>query len=69
MKIGKYKHFKGTIYEVIATAKHTETEEELVLYKDLENPEKIWARPKSMFLQEVDKPEDNYKGPRFKRIE
>lgn len=47
----KYKHFKGTIYEVIAIAKHTETLEDLVIYK---HDDKIWARPYDMFNSEVD---------------
>lgn len=47
----KYKHFKGTIYEVIAIAKHTETLEDLVVYT---HNDKIWARPYDMFAGEVD---------------
>ena len=44
----KYRHHKGGEYEVIALARHTETQEELVIYKSLETGE-IWARPKSIF--------------------
>ena len=47
----KYRHFKGTIYEVIAIAKHTETLEDLVIYA---HDDKIWARPYEMFISEVD---------------
>ncbi|MCF7910647.1 DUF1653 domain-containing protein [Candidatus Pacearchaeota archaeon] len=68
IKLGKYKHFKGNIYEVIAIAENTETKEKLVVYYSLENPEKIWARPLSMFIEEVDKPEYNYKGQRFEFV-
>ncbi len=54
VKVGhKYKHFKGTIMEVIAIAKHSETLEELVIYKHLEDGE-IWARPINMFTSKVD---------------
>jgi len=63
MKLGKYKHFKGKFYEVIELAKHSETQEELVIYYD--EGKQLWARPISMFTEEVDKPEYNYKGPRF----
>ena len=67
MKLGKYKRFKGKFYEVIGLAKHSETQEELVIYYD--EDKQLWARPKSMFLEEVDKPEYNYKGPRFAFVE
>lgn len=54
IKVGQvYKHFKGFIIEVIAIAKHTETLEELVVYKEKEN-NGYWARPISMFYEEVD---------------
>ncbi|RME54922.1 DUF1653 domain-containing protein [Candidatus Woesearchaeota archaeon] len=52
MKLGKYKHFKGNVYEVIAVAKHSETLEDLVIYKSLTDS-KFWARPKKMFLEKV----------------
>lgn len=45
----KYRHFKGGEYEVIAVARHSETNEELVIYKSLSNGD-VWARPKSMFI-------------------
>lgn len=67
IKFGKYKHFKGKIYEVIAIAKHSETQKELVIYKDKQG--NYWARPKEMFFEEIDKPEYNYKGPRFKYLD
>lgn len=52
LKVGqKYRHFKGTIYEVIAIAKHTETLEDLVIYT---HDNQIWARPYDMFISEVD---------------
>ena len=46
---GKYRHFKGNEYELIAVARHSETMEELVVYKSLKDGE-VWARPKSMFI-------------------
>lgn len=55
MKIGIYRHYKGNLYEVIDIAKHSETLEELVLYKALyENLEsKLWVRPKKMFFEVI----------------
>lgn len=54
IKVGKkYKHFKGSIMEVIAIAKHSETLEELVIYKHIDTNE-IWARPIDMFNSLVD---------------
>ncbi len=52
IKKGWYKHFKGGIYKVLGSAKHTETLEEFVLYihKCKENPDGYWIRPKQMFL-------------------
>ena len=50
---GVYKHYKGQIYEVIGTARHSETLEELVVYKAAYQPEgnNIWVRPTKMFLE------------------
>jgi len=58
MELGTYKHYKGNLYEVIAVAHHSETLEEMVVYKALyETPDfgygAIWVRPKSMFNEEV----------------
>lgn len=47
---GFYRHKKGNIYEVLFVAKHTETHEDLVIYKDVNDEQKIWARPVNMFL-------------------
>jgi len=49
-----YKHFKGNLYEVLAIAKHTETEEMMVVYQEVEG-EAIYARPLEMFISKVDK--------------
>jgi hypothetical protein len=53
-KVGThYRHYKGTEYVVMALAKHSETEEDLVVYQDVLQPQKIWARPPHMFFEEV----------------
>lgn len=48
-----YKHYKGNLYKINMVAKHTETEEDLVIYHAIEKPEQIWARPVSMFNESV----------------
>ena len=57
MKLGKYRHFKGNEYMVIAIAKHSETLEDFVVYEALyENKVgKIWIRPLKMFAEKVEK--------------
>ena len=47
----KYRHFKGTVHEIIAVAKHTETGEYMVIY---DHNGEIWARPYDMFISPVD---------------
>lgn len=50
---GVYQHYKGDYYIVEDVAEHTETGEELVLYRALYGNGKLWARPKAMFLDEI----------------
>ncbi len=66
IKPGKYRHFKGGEYEVIGLAKHSETGEELVLYKALYGDKEMWVRPKGMFFEEVEV--GGKKVPRFEYI-
>ena len=69
VKKGKYRHFKGTIVEVIGVAKHSETMEDMAVYNH-PDPVKglgentMWARPLSMFLEEIERD-----GKKMKRFE
>ncbi len=53
MELGLYKHYKGNLYEVIGIARHSETLEELVVYKATyqEEGENLWVRPLAMFSE------------------
>lgn len=55
LELGLYKHYKGNIYEVIGIAKHSETLEDMVVYKATYQPEgeNWWVRPLKMFLETV----------------
>ncbi|MGD9129260.1 MAG: DUF1653 domain-containing protein [Candidatus Woesebacteria bacterium] len=66
MKLGTYKHYQGKYYQVIGIAKHSETLEEMVVYQDMNDKDKIWVRPKKMFEEKVEV--DGKKIPRFKLI-
>ena len=57
IRLGKYRHFKGKEYEVIGVATHSETLEELVVYRALYGEGGIWVRPASMWDEEVEKDE------------
>lgn len=63
LKKGKYRHFKGGEYELIDIAKHSETCEEMVVYRALYGEHGLWVRPAAMWTEEVDR--DDYHGPRF----
>ena len=56
IKLGRYRHFKGGEYNVIASAKHSETLEELVVYEALYDNmvSKFWVRPAKMFFDKVE---------------
>ncbi|ADR33064.1 protein of unknown function DUF1653 [Sulfuricurvum kujiense DSM 16994] len=49
VKSGLYRHYKGKYYEVIGVAKHSETEELLVVYRPLYGEQGLWVRPLEMF--------------------
>lgn len=66
MKVGKYRHFKGKEYEVLAVAKHSETLEEMVVYRALYGEGDVWVRPLAMFEEQVEK--DGKIFPRFTYI-
>ena len=53
VQLGKYRHYKGNEYEVIGVAKHSETLEDLVVYRALYSEGGLWVRPLGMFLEEV----------------
>lgn len=63
IKPGRYRHFKGNEYEVIGTARHSETLEELVVYRALYDTGGLWVRPAAMWSEIVDR--DGYRGPCF----
>lgn len=54
IKKGRYRHYKGNDYEVIDVAKHSETQEELVLYRPLYGKKGLWVRPLTMFTEQVE---------------
>lgn len=62
---GIYRHFKGALYEVVGTGRHSETEEQLVFYRKLYDDYSFWVRPLDDFVANVQR--DGYDGPRFVR--
>jgi hypothetical protein len=66
IKPGVYRHFKGKDYLVIGVAIHSESGEELVVYRPLYGNYQLTVRPKSMFIEPVER--DGYSGLRFNLI-
>ena len=64
IKPGIYTHYKGNEYEVIDVATHSETEEQLVVYRTLYGNFDLWVRPLNMFFERVTI--DNEELPRFR---
>ena len=60
---GRYRHFKGNEYEVLGVARHSETDESLVVYRPLYGDGGLWVRPLAMFLGPVVR--DGAEVPRF----
>lgn len=67
VKLGKYRHFKGNEYEVIHIAKHSETLENMVVYRALYGEKDVWVRPESMWNETVERDGQTFK--RFTYIE
>ncbi len=63
---GRYRHYKGNEYTVIGEARHSETLQELVVYRQEYGDHGLWVRPKQMFLETVEV--DGQNVPRFQRI-
>jgi hypothetical protein len=63
---GRYVHYKGGEYEVLGVARHSETEEELVVYRALYGERGLWVRPVAMFAETVETPDGVV--PRFRRV-
>lgn len=53
IKLGKYQHFKGHYYQVLHLARHSETQEDLVVYHPFDNEGDIWVRPLAMFNETI----------------
>jgi cupin 2 domain-containing protein len=66
IKPGRYRHYKGKEYMVLGTARHSETQDELVVYRPEYGERDLWVRPKQMFLDSV--VVDGEQLPRFKRL-
>ncbi|WP_298451382.1 DUF1653 domain-containing protein [uncultured Marinobacter sp.] len=64
---GRYRHYKGMDYEVIDIARHSETEEKLVVYRCLYGDHSLWVRPLNMFRETVNVAGEQV--PRFARID
>ena len=66
LKPGRYRHFKGNEYELIAIASHSETLEPMVVYRALYGEQGLWVRPQEMWTEAVER--EGYCGPRFRYI-
>src|SRR5438309_8717059 len=63
---GRYRHYKGNEYTVVGTARHSETLEELIVYRQEYGKHGLWVRPKAMFLETVKV--DGQSVPRFQLV-
>jgi hypothetical protein len=66
LPLGRYRHFKGGEYEVVGIAKHSETQEPMVVYRPLYNDSGWWVRPLAMFTSTV--VHEGQEVPRFRHL-
>ena len=59
----KYRHYKGNLYEVVGVARHSETQEEMVVYRALYGEGGLWVRPAAMWNETVER-----EGRTFRRF-
>lgn len=67
IKLGRYRHFKGNFYQVLHLAKHSETQELLVVYQPEYGEKEIWVRPLDMFDEMIEREGKTLK--RFSKVE
>ncbi len=63
---GRYRHYKGMLYDVVGTVRHSESLEPMTLYRALYGENGLWVRPAAMFNEEV--VIDGVRQPRFTRV-
>ena len=63
---GRYRHYKGGLYEVVDTVRHSETLEQMTLYRALYGEQGLWVRPAAMFNEELEI--NGVRQPRFRPI-
>ena len=61
IKLGRYRHFKGNEYEVLHLAKHSETQEQMVVYRAHYGEQGVWVRPASMWNETVERDGKTYR--------
>ncbi len=66
IRFGRYRHYKGNEYRVIDVARHSESEEEMVVYRKLYDDHSLWVRPLEMFVEHI--PVEGILVPRFEWI-
>lgn len=67
VKLGKYRHFKGMEYKLIAIANHSETQQPMAVYRALYGEHGLWVRPLAMFLETIRR--DGKEIQRFQCVE
>ena len=66
VQLGKYRHFKGNLYELIEVAHHSESQEPIAVYRALYGDHGLWVRPLEMFLETIER--DGAEIQRFQHI-